>query len=255
MKLQNVLKQKQEWNPGPREVKKSTAFSRERISPPPFHMFINYCAIMQLDATCLFQSHTATPWEESAFVGWFISLTYRLGCWCICSCACCRGGWNALQWCSCQLYSAAPPRHKNYSNGKYVTPKNLSFISFCNSLQKPCLKYWYLDCWIEHKVLQDCPVWHGLLKLSRDSYSLVCDYIPLHRADCPPLDQQSIHLLDCVSCDASLCPLLGRDDRVPQRQEWPAQCKKLSTKPASTEAFDRWTTYLLITSQNKVSDI
>lgn len=165
-------------------------------------------------------------------------LTYRLGCWCICSCACCRGGWNALQWCSCQLYSAALPRHKNYSDGKCVSPRTLSFISFCNSSQKPYLKYWYLNCWIKHKAFQCCPVWHGVLQPSYVSCSL--GYAPLHRlgdrctlgtprASCP-LAQQSIHLLDCMSCDAPLCPSLGREDRVPQRQECPVWCKKLRKK-------------------------
>lgn len=94
--------------------------------------------------------------------------------------------------------------------------------------------------------------WCDVVLLSTD---LVTDALWAPCGLTVPSDQQSIHLLDCISCDAPLCPLLGREDRVPQRQEWPVQCKKLSTKPTSTEAFDRWTTYLLITSQNRVSDI
>jgi len=50
-------------------------------------------------------------------------------------------------------------------------------------------------------------------------------------------------------------PFLGREDKVPQRQPWSVQREKPSTNPTSTAAFGRWTTYLLITSQNRVSDI
>lgn len=125
----------------------------------------------------------------------------------------------------------------------------------------------YLKCWIECKVLQYCPVWRGLLKASCELplgarlCSLPQTWWQMHfghpEGCLSPLTirQQSICLSDCISCDAPLCPLLGREKRVPQRQEWPQQCKKLHSKPTSTEAFDRWTTDLLITSQNRVSDI
>lgn len=216
-----------------------------------------------------FSSHTQTQCEKK--VPFWVDLpcfrpvlTYRLGCWCICSCACCRGGWNALQWCSCQLYSAALPRHKNYSNGKCVSPRKLRFISFCNSSQKPRLKYWYLNCWIKHKAFRYCPVWHGVLKPSYASCSL--GYAPLHRlgdrctlgtlrANCP-LARQSIHLLDCISCEMphSVPPWEGKTE---SRKGKSGLCagRNYAEKTVQQKTSDRWTTYLLITSQNRVSDI
>lgn len=88
-------------------------------------------------------SHTGTLWEESAFPGWLnmlaVVLTYMLGCWCICSCACCRGGWSALQWCSCRLYSAALPRHKIIQT-KNVSARRMKFYLLLQQLTETMFK-------------------------------------------------------------------------------------------------------------------